>query len=161
MPDTRAPEAPSISEHSRLLLAMHSAMRADGRRLTIATDIVADDPQSARELGRAVTELVTLIHDHHCTEDDVLYPFLVERWPGFVHDATQLEGDHIDLDAAMIHVTAGLRLLARPATARIRHDTRCGDRRDRAGGSSDEEAHIPTTVDGQVDESMVGVSGSA
>jgi hypothetical protein len=37
----------------------------------------------------------------------------------------------------------------------------CGDRRDRAGGSSDEEAHIPMTVDGQVDESMVGVSGSA
>jgi hypothetical protein len=35
----------------------------------------------------------------------------------------QLEGDHIELDAAMARITAGLRLLARSSTPKIAHDT--------------------------------------
>ena len=46
------------------------------------------------------------------------------RLPTFQHDAMQLERDHIDLDSAMARSTAGLPLLARPATPTIRYDRR-------------------------------------
>jgi hemerythrin superfamily protein len=114
----------TLSEHSRLLIASHRAMRADGRRLITATHRLQDRrPSDALALGRAFAEIVTLIHDHHWSEDDVLYPFLATRLPHFEHDAVQLEQDHVNLDAAMARVTAGLRLLARTATPTIRYDT--------------------------------------
>jgi hypothetical protein len=114
----------TLSKHSRLLIASHRAMRADARRLITAAHGLHDGPPSdALALGRAFTVIVTLIHDHHWAEDDVMYPFLAARWPTFEHDAVQLEGDHICLDAAMARVTAGLRLLARTGTPAIRYDT--------------------------------------
>jgi hemerythrin superfamily protein len=114
----------TLSEHSRLLIASHRAMRADGKRLITATNGLQDRPPSdALALGRAFAEIVTLIHDHHWSEDDVIYPFLANRLPSFQHDAVQLERDHIDLDAAMARITARLRLLARTATPTIRYDT--------------------------------------
>ena len=126
MPDaTHHEHAPlTVSEHSRLLLATHRAMRADGGRLITATQGLQDrDPSDARALSRAFAEVVMLIHDHHWTEDDVMYPFLIERLPGFERDVGQLAGDHIDLDAAMARVTAGLRVLTRSVTPRTWHDT--------------------------------------
>ena len=119
------PHGPStLSEHSSLLLATHTAMRADGRRLITASQGLQDrGPNDARALGRAFAEVVMLIHDHHWTEDDVMYPFLIERLPGFEHDVAQLAGDHIDLDAAMARVTAGLRVLTRSVTPRTWYDT--------------------------------------
>ena len=99
----------TLSEHSRLLIASHRAMRADGRRLITATHRLQDRrPSDALALGRAFAEIVTLIDDHHWSEDDVLYPFLATRLPHFNHDAVQLEQDHVNLDAAMARVTAGL-----------------------------------------------------
>ena len=72
----------TLSEHSRLLIASHRAMRADGRRLITATHRLQDRrPSDALALGRAFAEIVTLIHDHHRAEDDVLYPFLITRLP--------------------------------------------------------------------------------
>ena len=99
-------------------------MRADGRRLiTAAHSLQHRRPSDALVLGRAFAEIVTLIHDHHWSEDDVMYPFLATRVPTFEHDAVQLEPDHVNLDAAMARITAGLRLLARTATPTIRYDT--------------------------------------
>ena len=116
----------TFSEHSRLLLAVHTAMRADGGRLITATQGLQDrQPSDARALSRAFAEVVMLIHDHHWTEDDVTYPFLIERLPGFEHDVAKLAVDHIDLDAAMARVTAGLRVLTRSLTPRTWHETQC------------------------------------
>ena len=114
----------TLSEHSRVLIATHRAMRADARRLITAVNGLHDrQPNDALALGRAFAEIVTLIHDHHWTEDDVLYPFLATRLPHFERNAVQLEGDHINLDAAMVRITAGLRLLTRTVTPTIRYDT--------------------------------------
>jgi hypothetical protein len=107
--DLVGPDVP-LSEHSRMLLAMHTAMRADGRRLVRATRSLADQ-KSASALGQAWALIVTLIHDHHWTEDDVMYPFLTERVPSFEAEAIALEEDHVELDAAMARVSARLRLL--------------------------------------------------
>lgn len=114
-----------ISEHSQVLIAMHKAMRADSRRLISAVDALpAGDTQEATALGRAFAAIVGLIHDHHWTEDDVMYPFLLQRVPGFESDTLRLENDHVELDAAMARINARFRLLAHQLSARLWQDTR-------------------------------------
>ena len=64
--------ATTLSDHSRLLIARHRAMRADSRRLITATNGL---PVARRAtLGSRPSQIVTLIHDHR-SEDDVLHPF--------------------------------------------------------------------------------------
>ena len=114
-----------ISEHSRVLIAMHKAMRTDSQRLIRAVDALpAGDTHQAAALGRAFGAIVGLIHDHHWTEDDVMYPFLLERVPTFERDAIRLEDDHVELDAAMARINARFRLLAHQLSARLWQDTR-------------------------------------
>jgi hemerythrin-like domain-containing protein len=121
---TNAPPVP-ISEHSRVLIAMHKAMRADSQRLIGAVDTLpAGDVQAAAALGRAFGAIVGLIHDHHWTEDDVMYPFLLARVPTFEGDAIRLEDDHVELDAAMARINARFRLLAHQLSSRLCQDTR-------------------------------------
>lgn len=114
-----------ISEHSRVLLAMHRAMRADSQRLIRAVDALPDgDVERAEALGRAFAEIASLIHDHHWTEDDVMYPFLLQRVSGFESDAIRLEDDHVELDASMARINARFRLLAHQLTPALWQDTR-------------------------------------
>jgi hemerythrin-like domain-containing protein len=121
---SNAPPVP-ISEHSRVLIAMHKAMRADSQRLISAVDALpAGDTQQAAALGRAFAAIVGLIHDHHWTEDDVMYPFLLERVRTFERDALRLEDDHVELDAAMARINARFRLLAHQVSAGLWRDTR-------------------------------------
>jgi hemerythrin-like domain-containing protein len=114
-----------ISEHSHVLLAMHKAMRVDGSRLIDTVSRLPDgDAQQAEALGRAFSEIVRLIHDHHWTEDDVMYPFLLARVSTFEGDAIQLENDHVELDAAMARISARFRLLAHQVSPGLWRDTR-------------------------------------
>jgi Hemerythrin HHE cation binding domain len=107
-----------ISEHSRVLMAMHKAMRADSQRLIAAAAALPDgDTGAAAALGRAFAAIVGLVHDHHWTEDDVMYPFLLDRVRTFEHDAIRLENDHVELDAAMARINARFRLLAHQLSA--------------------------------------------
>lgn len=114
-----------ISEHNRVLMAMHKAMRADSQRLIVAAAALPDgDTGAAAALGRAFAAIVGLIHDHHWTEDDVMYPFLLDRVRTFEHDAIRLENDHVELDAAMARINARFRLLAHQLSAALWQDTR-------------------------------------
>lgn len=114
-----------ISEHNRVLMAMHKAMRADSQRLIAAAAALPDgDTGAAAALGRAFAAIVGLIHDHHWTEDDVMYPFLLDRVRTFEHDAIRLENDHVELDAAMARINARFRLLAHQLSAALWQDTR-------------------------------------
>ena len=123
MTATTAEIPAAMTQQSRLLLAAHTAMRADTRRLFGAVGRLAGaDPQEAERLGRAFSELVRLIHDHHWAEDDVIYPFLIERVPGFDVDAVALEHDHVELDAVMTRISARLRQLAHRRSERLRLD---------------------------------------
>jgi hemerythrin-like domain-containing protein len=123
--DVRSADGVPISEHSRVLMAMHKAMRADAQRLMTAAAALPDgDTRAAAALGRAFAAVVGLIHDHHWTEDDVMYPFLLERVSTFEHDALQLENDHVELDAAMARINARFRLLAHQLSAPLWQDTR-------------------------------------
>src|SRR5215211_8103303 len=114
-----------ISEHNRVLMAMHKAMRADSQRLIAAAAALPDgDTGAAAALGRAFAAIVGLIYDHHWTEDDVMYPFLLDRVKTFEHDAIRLEDDHVEPDAAMARINARFRLLAHQLSARLWQDTR-------------------------------------
>lgn len=114
-----------ISEQSRVLIAMHNAMRADSRRLLSAVESLPDgDVRRADALGRAFAAISGLIHDHHWTEDDVMYPFLLERVSTFEDDAIRLEDDHVELDAAMARISSRFRLLAHQLRAPLWQDTR-------------------------------------
>ncbi len=100
-------------------------MRADSQRLMGAVAALpTGDTQQADALGRAFAAIVGLIHDHHWTEDDVMYPFLLERLSGFEGDALLLENDHVELDAAMARLSARFRLLAHQLSAGLWQDTR-------------------------------------
>jgi hemerythrin-like domain-containing protein len=114
----------AISEHNRVLLAIHKAMRADGRRLREAVEHLQEgDAERAAAVGRAFGVIASLIHDHHWTEDDVMYPFLIEHVASFEADVIQLENDHIDLDAAMARLGARFRLLAHGLSPLLWRDT--------------------------------------
>jgi hemerythrin-like domain-containing protein len=106
-------------------MAMHKAMRADSQRLIAAAAALPDgDTGAAAALGRAFAAIVGLIHDHHWTEDDVMYPLLLDRVRTFEHDAIRLENDHVELDAAMARINARFRLLAHQLSAALWQDTR-------------------------------------
>ena len=149
-----------ISEHNRVLMAIHRAMRADSHRLIGAVEALPDgDVHRAEALGRAFAAIVSLIHDHHWTEDDVMYPFLIDRVDGFEEDAIRLEDDHVELDAAMARVNARFRLLAHQLSPRLWQDTRrhVGDEaaafRDVLTGHLDrEEAVVLPAVDSVLTE---------
>jgi hemerythrin superfamily protein len=124
-PEVRDRPPVPISEHSRVLIAMYKAMRTDSQRLIRAVDALpAGDTHQAAALGRAFGAIVGLIHDHHWTEDDVMYPFLLARVPTFESDALRLENDHVELDAAMARINARFRLLAHQLSGRLWQDTR-------------------------------------
>jgi hemerythrin-like domain-containing protein len=121
---TNTPTIP-ISEQSLVLIAMHRAMRADGERLIRAVEALpSGDNARAEGLGRAFGAVVSLIHDHHWTEDDVMYPFLLRHVPSFEADAIRLEDDHVELDSAMARVNARFRLLAHQLNPALWQDTR-------------------------------------
>src|SRR5918994_87928 len=127
MADPEPNSVPPIptSEHSRVLIAMHKAMRVDSQRLITAVDAMpAGHIHHAAALGRAFAAIVGLIHDHHWTEDDVMYPFLLDRVKTFEHDAIRLENDHVELDAAMARINARFRLLAHQLSPALWQDTR-------------------------------------
>ncbi len=127
MYDLQTTDTPTIpiSEQSLVLIAMHRAMRAEGERLIRTVQALSSgDTARAEALGRAFGAVVSLIHDHHWTEDDVMYPFLLRRVPSFEADAIRLEDDHVELDAAMARVNARFRLLAHQLNPALWHDTR-------------------------------------
>lgn len=127
MYDVEATNTPAIplSEHGLVLIAMHRAMRADGERLIRTVQALpGGDTGSAAALGSAFGAIVRLIHDHHWTEDDVMYPFLLQRAPSFESDAIRLEDDHVELDAAMARINARFRLLAHQLNQALWQDTR-------------------------------------
>lgn len=117
-------DAIPLSEHNRFLLAVHNAMRADSKRLVAAVaDVDSGDAVATNALGRAFGIVVGLIHDHHWTEDDAMYPFLLERVDGFEADLVNLEEDHIELDALMARIAARFRLLGHTLNGTLRAET--------------------------------------
>lgn len=98
------------------IIVVHGAMRRDADRLPLATDAVTTTA-GARAVQRWFGKFAREVEHHHLREDDVVWPMLVEREPGFGGALKVLEADHHALDAAMTRAAAALTLLVDdPAT---------------------------------------------
>ncbi len=97
-----------------MMEGIHRAIRADVARLETTLGLLEPgDRAAARAVHEAFGWTSALIESHHLSEDEVMWPFLARRTPDFESRVCQLEDDHVELDAALARVRAGLRLLAR------------------------------------------------
>ena len=86
---------------------VHDAMTRDTGRLVHTLD----QPETHidhRLLGRWFGRFAAEIVHHHQREDDIVFPALAQRCPGFAADAALLDGEHHELDKAMSAVATAL-----------------------------------------------------
>ncbi|MDH6711441.1 MULTISPECIES: hemerythrin domain-containing protein [unclassified Kitasatospora] len=89
----------ALPGHVRGFALMHVAMRRDAARLSAAAARGSSSAALADWFGR----LRAVIDWHHRSEDDILWPFLRQRVPGFDGGGV-LEQDHEELDRTMSRV---------------------------------------------------------
>jgi len=78
-------------------LAAHRSMRVEYGRLA---DVAAKPRDAAHEalLDEQTTVFLDLLHQHHTTEDEMLWPILRERAPSHAADLDLLESQHQKID---------------------------------------------------------------
>jgi Hemerythrin HHE cation binding domain len=114
----RTADRPAGVADLAVLFAVHRAMRDDIRRL----------PQSCRRLvPEASTDITArqrwfaiyrrVLTAHHRSEDEVVFPEIARRVPGFEADRERLAGDHEALDAALDATARSLRELSAAGAA--------------------------------------------
>jgi hypothetical protein len=113
-----------ISEHSRVLIAMHKAMRADAQRLIAAASALPNgDPHRSRTRSRLRRHRRS---DPRPPLDRRRRHVPVPAGPGEQLRARRdpARNDHVELDAAMARINARFRLLAHQLSAPLWQDTR-------------------------------------
>ncbi|MFI9332106.1 hemerythrin domain-containing protein [Kitasatospora sp. NPDC052868] len=95
-----------LPEHIRGFALMHVAMRRDGARLLAAAPRAT--AVTAAALAVWFGRLRAVIDWHHHSEDDLLWPELLRRSPGFAGADRALVEDHGALDEAMERVAGAL-----------------------------------------------------
>jgi hypothetical protein len=76
--------------------AMHLGLRAEARGIH---DLV--DQGRRDDAARRAAVLARVLGQHHHSEDDLLWPALTRRQPGFLPTSATLEGQHAQLDEEM------------------------------------------------------------
>ncbi|MCG8915138.1 hemerythrin domain-containing protein [Actinokineospora sp. PR83] len=87
---------------------LHRAMRRDAKKL-LAVAPKLSSPKRPR-VASWWDQVRATIDWHHHTEDDILWPELRAKVPGFAEREVDMHADHAALDEAMDAVTAALRL---------------------------------------------------
>jgi hypothetical protein len=95
-----------LPQHIRGFASMHVAMRRDARRLVLAAPAIQESEMAA--VSAWWRQLHDVIDWHHQAEDDLLWPELRAKVPGFAANEHALNVDHSALEQAMMAVTAGL-----------------------------------------------------
>ncbi|WP_436494483.1 hemerythrin domain-containing protein [Actinokineospora sp. HUAS TT18] len=97
----------SLPKHVHGFALMHVAMRRDARRLVSVAPVLPQD-----RVGKVADwwkQVRAVIDWHHHTEDDILWPALRDRVPGFAETEKAMHADHAALDDAMDAVGAALK----------------------------------------------------
>jgi hypothetical protein len=95
-----------LPEHLLGFALMHVGMRRDAGRLGgTASAVTATDVPAVATWWTMVRGIIDW---HHHSEDEVLWPELRRRVPGFAAREAAIDGDHEVLDAAMDAVSAAL-----------------------------------------------------
>jgi hypothetical protein len=103
MPDTMLTQAPEggtvVKVDTRDMLAVHRAFRKEFADLGNLVAAVPDgDVARATIVGGHVLAMTTMVHSHHASEDEVLWPILRERAAERSALAAEMEGQHELID---------------------------------------------------------------
>ncbi|MEV5436543.1 hemerythrin domain-containing protein [Streptomyces sp. NPDC052682] len=96
----------TLPRHLRGFAQTHLALRRDSRRLVAAAPLLtsAGLPRAA-EWWR---QLRAIVDWHHRTEDQILWPGLIEHVPEIAAGSHRMVQDHVALDDSMLRVTRAL-----------------------------------------------------
>ncbi|MEU5714209.1 hemerythrin domain-containing protein [Streptomyces sp. NPDC020403] len=96
----------ALPRHLRGFAQTHLALRRDSRRLVVAAPLLTSSglPQVAQWWG----QFRAIVDWHHRTEDDILWPGLIEHAPEIAVGSHRMVQDHVALDDSMLRVTRAL-----------------------------------------------------
>jgi hemerythrin-like domain-containing protein len=100
-------------------LGAHVAFRRDADALVAA--VAALDPSditAAAALGEAFAITTRMLHEHHRTEDEDMFPDLIDRSPAFAGAVMTMSLEHVDLDNVVDDINRALAVLAVPTSRR-------------------------------------------
>jgi predicted outer membrane lipoprotein len=93
-------------------LGAHVAFRRDADALRAA--VIALDPSdtvAATRLAAAFAITTQMLHEHHDTEDELIFPELITRSPAFAGVVMTMSLEHVDLDDVVDDITRALATL--------------------------------------------------
>jgi hemerythrin-like domain-containing protein len=94
-------------------LGAHVAFRRDADALAAAVAAVEPgDYIAAGRLADAFAVTVQMLHEHHETEDELIFPELIERAPAFAGVVMTLSLEHVDVDDVVDDIKRDLAILA-------------------------------------------------
>jgi len=94
-------------------LGAHVAFRRDAAALIAAVNAVEpSDYIGAGRLADAFAVTVAMLHEHHETEDELIFPELIERAPAFAGVVMTLSLEHVDVDDVVDDIKRDLAILA-------------------------------------------------
>jgi hypothetical protein len=94
-------------------LGAHVAFRRDADALVAAVEAL--DPSDYLGAGRiadAFAITLTMLHEHHESEDELVFPELIERAPAFAGVVMTLSLEHVDLDDVVDDIKRDLAILS-------------------------------------------------
>ena len=102
-------------------LGAHVALRRDADALVAAVNTLEPaDYVAAGRLADAFAVTVQMLHEHHETEDELIFPELIERAPAFAGVVMTLSLEHVDVDDTVDDINRDLAILSAGTSARTR-----------------------------------------
>ena len=93
-------------------LGAHVAFRRDADALVAAVNAVEpSDNIGAGRLADAFAVTVAMLHEHHETEDELIFPELIKRSPAFAGVVMTLSLEHVDVDDVVDDINRDLAML--------------------------------------------------
>jgi hypothetical protein len=94
-------------------LGAHVAFRRDADALVAAVNALEPgDYVGAGRLADAFAVTVQMLHEHHETEDEFMFPELIERAPAFAGVVMTLSLEHVDVDDTVDDIKRDLAILS-------------------------------------------------
>jgi hypothetical protein len=108
---------------TRMMGIVHDALRRDlERMLSVLTTQPFPSGRQRRALGEHAVWLMDLLHTHHTTEDEGLWPLVRDRNPAAGPLLDSLDADHRRIEPAIPEVTAAGQRYAATTTDEARAD---------------------------------------